>query len=136
MSYVIDSNFYSPETSNKKLIPKNTCIISFQNNAIEYIPHKIFNKPDVIDQLPRELQNKENIPIKLFSSKEFSCHLLSASMKCLLNQGEALPIFRCNIRLKKIIQVVHDILTVVAYMCNFKLNTSLQIVTHIVLSVS
>ena len=136
MSYVIDSNFYSPETSNKKLIPKNTCIISFQNNAIEYIPHKIFNKPDVIDQLPRELQNKENIPIKLFSSKEFSCHLLSASVKCLLNQGEALPIFRCNIGLKKNIQVVHDILTVVAYICNFKLNTSLQIVIHLVLSVS
>ena len=58
---IIDSKLYRPKTSNKKNPPKNICIINFQNKAIEYIKlSKILNKPEVIAQLPRELQNKEN----------------------------------------------------------------------------
>ena len=58
-----DSKLYRPKTSKKKPPPKNICIINFQNKAVEYIKFsKILNKPDIIAQQPRELQNKENRP--------------------------------------------------------------------------
>ena len=48
----------------KKPPPKNICVVNFQNKAIKYIKlSKILNKPDVIAQKPRELQNKENRPV-------------------------------------------------------------------------
>ena len=60
----IDCKLYRPKTLNKKTSPKNICIINFQNKAIEYIkPSEILNKPYVIAQQPRELQNKENRPV-------------------------------------------------------------------------
>ena len=54
----------SIDQKHKKAPPKNICIINFQNKAIDYIKlFKILNKPNVIVQLPRELQNKENRPV-------------------------------------------------------------------------
>ena len=52
---ITDSKLYRPKTSNKKLPSKNISITNFQKEAIEYIKiSKIFNKPDVIAQLPRK----------------------------------------------------------------------------------
>ena len=54
-------NFIDQTTSNKNPPPKNICIITFQSKAIVYIKlSKILNKPDVIAQLLRVLQNKEH----------------------------------------------------------------------------
>ena len=61
---IIDSKLYRSTTATKKTSPKNICVINFQNKAIEHIKlSKILNEPDVISQLPMELQNKENRPI-------------------------------------------------------------------------
>ena len=60
---IIDSKLYRSTTATKKTSPKNVCVINFQNKPIEHIKlSKILNEPDVISQLPMELQNKENRP--------------------------------------------------------------------------
>ena len=61
---IIDSELYRPKKPNKIPPPKNICIINFQNKAVEYAKlSEILKKPDIIAQLPRELQNKENRPV-------------------------------------------------------------------------
>ena len=67
---IIDFKLYRPTTLNKKPPLKNICIINFQNKVTEYIKlSEILNIPDVIAQLPRELQNKENKPVITYKLK-------------------------------------------------------------------
>ena len=61
MLHIIDCKFYRTKTSNKNITNNSTCVINFQNKAIEYIKlSKVLNKPDIIVKLSKELQNKEN----------------------------------------------------------------------------
>ena len=61
---MIDSKLYRLKTSNKKPLPKTYVLSIFKRKLLSTSnSRKHLTKPDVIAQLPEELQNKFNRPV-------------------------------------------------------------------------